>query len=107
MLQFVWRANLMALAVLKHGDAMGQLDGLFLIMRDIHGGEPEAPLKLRELGASAIPQFGVKIAQLLLYLTHEKVSRGFGAYEVMSLPCHLGEVLHAAVEYSSPLRGRG
>ncbi len=53
----------MACAVFEDGDAVGQREGLFLIVRDVYGRDTQPRLQLRQLLPRAVAQFGVEIAE--------------------------------------------
>ena len=59
----VRRADLVADAVFKHGDPLGEGEGLFLVVRHVNGRDAQALLEFGELLARAEAQLRVEVAQ--------------------------------------------
>ena len=60
---FIGCADLFNVALVEHGDAVGQGQGFLLIVGDVDGGNAEIPLHLFQLVAQLHPQLGVQIGQ--------------------------------------------
>ena len=63
----VRRANLLDIALVEHGDAIGQGQCLFLVMGDVDGCDAELALHLLQLIAQLNAQFRVQIGQRLVH----------------------------------------
>ena len=63
-------ADLLQEAVLEHRDAVTHGEGLGLVVRDVDGGDAEAALQRRDLGAGLHAQLGVEVRQRLVHEEH-------------------------------------
>ncbi|MNT10347.1 hypothetical protein D3C72_1451730 [compost metagenome] len=70
LVQGIGRAHLLHDAVMHDGHAVGNRQGFFLVVRDEHGGQPQALLQGTDFLAHFQPQLGVQVGQGLVQQKH-------------------------------------
>ena len=66
-IHLVGGADLLDEALVEYGDAVGQGEGLLLVVGDVNGGDAEVLLHLFQFVAQLHPQFGVQVGQGLVH----------------------------------------
>ena len=99
----VGRADLLDIALVEHGDSVGEGQRLLLIVGDVDGGDAELPLHLFQLVAQLYAQLGVQIGKRLVHaddgrLHHQRAGDGHALLLAAGeLADRLGQLLVAQI----------